>query len=299
MPVAWYEPRVLTRVDHLVIAVEDLDCATDTYRRLLGLEPSWRGVHPDAGSANTLFRLANTYVELLAPEGDAPFADFLRDHIEQSGEGPLAIAFATRDAVATVAALRERGIPAPDAASASGRESTTGVVREWKSAVLPPLATRGIPTIVVEHLTSADALPPARPIGAIEAVVNAVDHVVIMSGSADAVIALYANALGLRLAFDKTFPDRGLRLIFFRLGGLTVECAVPLGDGALPADGDDKIWGISYRVGDIRAAQTRLTAAGFDVSEVRKGHKPGTSVCTVRKETHGVATLVISQEADD
>jgi catechol 2,3-dioxygenase-like lactoylglutathione lyase family enzyme len=91
---------MLTRVDHLVIAVDDLDRATDTYRGLLGLEPSWRGVHPDAGTANTLFRLANTYVELLAPEGDEPFADFLRDHIEQGGEGPLAIAYATKDAAA-------------------------------------------------------------------------------------------------------------------------------------------------------------------------------------------------------
>jgi catechol 2,3-dioxygenase-like lactoylglutathione lyase family enzyme len=290
---------MLTRVDHLVIAVDDLDRATDTYRGLLGLEPSWRGVHPDAGTANTLFRLANTYVELLAPEGDEPFADFLRDHIEQGGEGPLAIAYATKDAAVAVATLRERGIAAPDASSGSGRESTTGAVREWKTSVLPPPATRGIPTIVIEHVTPEDVLQPARPIGAIDAAVNAVDHVVIMSGSADAAIALYQNALGLRLAFDKTFPERGLRLIFFRLGGLTVECAVPLGEGALPADGDDKIWGISYRVGDIRAAQARLTAAGFDVSEVRKGHKPGTAVCTVRKETHGVATLVISHEADE
>ena len=283
-------------MDHLVVAVEDLDRATDTYRGLLGLAPSWRGIHPDFGSANTLFRVANTYVELLAPEGDAPFADFLRDHLEQSGEGPLSIAFGTDDANAAATTLRERGIAAEDPTLGNGRESTSGVVREWKSFVLPPIATRGVPLIVIQHLTSFDALPMAEPTCAAEAAVGAVDHVVVMTGAAEAAVSLYGEKLGLRLAFDKTFPDRGLRLMFFRVGGLTVECAAPQGDAALPADGDDRIWGISYRVGDVHAARARLAGAGFDVSEVRKGHKAGTSVCTVRAETHGVATLMLSND---
>ncbi len=285
-------------MDHLIVAVEDLDRATDTYRGLLGLEPSWRGVHAETGTGNTLFRVANTYVELLAPEGDAPFADFLRDHLEQVGEGPLSIAFGTADASAAAATLRERGIAAPDPTLGSGRESTGGVVREWKSFVLPPVDTRGVPILVIEHVSPADALPPAQPTGAKAASVEAVDHVVVMTGSADAAIVLYGEKLGLRLAFDKTFPERGLRLMFFRVGGLTVECAAPQGEAALPPEGDDKIWGISYRVGDVHAAQARLAAAGFDVSEVRKGHKAGTSVFTVRGETHGVATLMLSKDPD-
>jgi len=163
--------------------------------------------------------------------------------------------------------------------------------------VLPPPATRGVPLSVVEHVTAPEVLPPAAPIA--DGAVTAVDHVVVMTGSADGVIALYGDALGLRLAFDKTFAERGLRLIFFRVGGLTVECAVPQGEAALPAGADDRIWGISYRVGDVTAARARLVAAGFDVSEVRKGHKPGTAVLTVRRETHGVATLMIGNEAHD
>src|SRR5262245_55303679 len=149
---------MLTRVDHLVIAVDDLDRATETYRGLLGLVPSWRGIHPGAGSANTLFRLSNTYLELLAPDGDSAFADFLRDHIEQNGEGPLAIAFGTDDAAAAAETLRARGIPAPDPAAGNGRDSSTGALREWKSLVLPPAATRGVPLIVIEHVSALDTL---------------------------------------------------------------------------------------------------------------------------------------------
>ena len=80
--------RCLTSLDHLVIAVRDLDAATATYAALLGRAPSWRGDHPGAGTANTLFRLDRTYVELLAPVGPGAHADALRAHLDAHGEGP-------------------------------------------------------------------------------------------------------------------------------------------------------------------------------------------------------------------
>jgi hypothetical protein len=46
----------------------------------------------------------------------------------------------------------------------------------------------------------------------------------------------------------------------------------------------------------VAAARARLAAAGFEVSQVRRGQKRGTQVCTVRRETHGVSTLLIGPE---
>ena len=51
-------------VDHIIIAVEELEQASADYALMLGRAPSWRGTHPDYGSANTLFRLDNCYLEL-------------------------------------------------------------------------------------------------------------------------------------------------------------------------------------------------------------------------------------------
>jgi catechol 2,3-dioxygenase-like lactoylglutathione lyase family enzyme len=285
-------------VDHVVVAVADLAVATATYARLLGIAPSWRGVHADLGTANTLFRLANTYLELLAPHGDGLVADTLRAHLEERGEGPLALALGTTDAASAAATLRARGMPAPDPDAESGQEVSSGKERSWLRFSLPLARTRGVPLMVVQHLSPPDALPLAAPTGAPESVVAAVDHVVVMTGSAEGVIALYGDTLGLRLALDRTFEQRKLRLVFFRVGGLTVECAAPLaGESTLgtptPSAEVDRFWGISYRVGDIDAARARVAAAGFDVSEVRTGMKPGTRVCTVRAETHGIATLLL------
>ena len=59
-PNRWiYLGPAMSVVDHIIIAVEDLEKASADYALMLGRAPSWRGTHPDYGSANTLFRLDN------------------------------------------------------------------------------------------------------------------------------------------------------------------------------------------------------------------------------------------------
>jgi catechol 2,3-dioxygenase-like lactoylglutathione lyase family enzyme len=287
-----YGRRMLKAVDHVVIAVSDLEVATRTYTVLLGRRPSWRGDHPALGTANSLFRLENTYLELLAAAAQGPLADRVREHLTAAGEGPFALALATDDAAACAGMLRARGLAAEEPAPGEGRAQAGGAVRRWRHVLLPPAATRGVPLLVIEHLSSPDALPTAAPDAPPGTIADGVDHVVVLTPEPDAARALYGERLGLRLALDRAFPGRGVRLLFFRLGGITVELAARTdASGAEP--GADRLWGISYRVGDIAAARRRLVDAGFDVSEVRPGLRPGTTVCTVRRETHGVATLLI------
>jgi catechol 2,3-dioxygenase-like lactoylglutathione lyase family enzyme len=287
--------HVLTSLDHVVLAVRDLRRATETYRTLLGREPSWRGRHSAYGTANTLFRLDNTYLELLAATGDGPLASHVRAWLDESGEGPLALAFGTEDVDAAVATLRARGLELPDAADGGGRDERTGAERRWRNVIVPPGAARGVSLIVIEHRSPADALPAAVPVAGEAAAVVACDHVVVQSTDADASRALYGDVLALRLALDRTFEDWGVRLLFFRVGHVTVEIAASLVQP--DTGGMDRFWGISWRVPDLDAAHARLAAAGFDVSEIRTGRRPGTRVATVRAETPGVATLIIGPAA--
>jgi catechol 2,3-dioxygenase-like lactoylglutathione lyase family enzyme len=126
--------------------------------------------------------------------------------------------------------------------------------------------------------------------------VEAIDHVVVQTPDPERALALWRDRLGLRLALDRPFPERGLRLTFFRSGGITLEFASP---HPAPAerDADDGFHGVSYRVRDLAACRARLLAAGLDVSEVRRGMRPGTSVATVRSGTGGVPTLLLELHA--
>jgi catechol 2,3-dioxygenase-like lactoylglutathione lyase family enzyme len=286
---------VLTTLDHALILVRDLEEATARCADLLGRAPSWRGAHPALGTANALFRLDNTYLELLCPRGSGDVAAMLEARLEERGEGLLGLAFGTDDADACAAWLRERGLPAAAPAAGEGRELATGAVRRWRNVHLPPEATRGVLIFAIEHLSPAEALPRAEIGGDPKGAIAGIDHVVVLSEDAEASRRLYGDGLGLRLALDRRFPERGTRLLFFRIGGITVEIGSALEPSRTPG-APDRLWGLAYAVADVDRARERVAAAGFDVSEVRPGRKAGTRVCTARGEPWGVATLLIGPD---
>jgi len=173
-----------------------------------------------------------------------------------------------------------RGAPKAAVCFAAERGDDLGA---WPTA---PEDHHGLEVQVVSvPLIEAPAAPPNG--------VEAIDHVVVHTAAPDRVIAHWRDRLGLRLALDRAFPDRGLRLLFFRSGGLTLEFASQLGAAEGSEGAADVIYGISYRVPDVDACRTRLLRHGLDVGEVHNGMKPDTRVASVRSGTAGIATLLI------
>ena len=121
--------------------------------------------------------------------------------------------------------------------------------------------------------------------------VSALDHVVVRTPNPERAIAFYAGRLGLDLRLDRSNPEWGARLLFFRCGNLVVEIAHDLKKGV--SDAPDHLWGLSWRVPDIARANARLKATGLEVSEARTGRRPGSQVFTVKNGTDGVPTIFI------
>jgi catechol 2,3-dioxygenase-like lactoylglutathione lyase family enzyme len=283
---------VLTALDHVLVAVRDLPGATRTFGSLLGRSPSWRGEHPGLGTQNALFRLDNTYLELLCPTFDMGFGGLLRARLEREGEGLLGLAFRTDDIQAFHAGLRAKGLEAGAPEEGLGRDVESGAMRRWRSVLLPGAVSGDLLLLVVEHLDPEATLPPALASAPPASCVSSVDHVVVASSDLDASQRLYGGTLGLRLALDRRFEARGLRILFFRVGGATVEVVGSLGVPA-PGAAPDRLAGLALQVPDADEARARVSAGGFDVSSVRAGFKPGTRVCTVRGRPLGVDTLLI------
>jgi catechol 2,3-dioxygenase-like lactoylglutathione lyase family enzyme len=156
--------------------------------------------------------------------------------------------------------------------------------------------TRGVLLFAIEHTSPPGSLPEAALASDEGAAVYALDHAVVQSRDADATRELYGDGLGLRLALDRSFEQWGARLLFFRVGGVTLEIGASTKQSADP-DAADRFGGLAWKVPDADAAQRRLRSAGFDVTGVRDGYKPGTRVCTVRDAPGGVPTLVIQPTA--
>jgi methylmalonyl-CoA/ethylmalonyl-CoA epimerase len=117
---------VILDLDHVGIAVPDLDDAVDRYRRTLGVEPSHRERVEDQGVEEVLFPVGNSFVQLLGALGpDTPVGGFLA----RRGPGVHHIAYRVDDVTATLARLRDEGFRLIDEVPRRGsRESLIAFV---------------------------------------------------------------------------------------------------------------------------------------------------------------------------
>jgi methylmalonyl-CoA/ethylmalonyl-CoA epimerase len=100
---------VFTRIDHVGIAVRDLDEAIAFYRKTFDLELVHEEINEEQGVREAMLAVgeSGSYVQLLAPlSADSPIAKFLASR----GEGVQQVAYAVADIDATCRTLRGRGL---------------------------------------------------------------------------------------------------------------------------------------------------------------------------------------------
>src|SRR5437870_2662945 len=109
-------------IDHVGIAVRDLDASVEHYRRTLGLEPVHRETVQDQGVEEVLFKVGTSYVQLLSALGpDTPVGKFL----DKRGEGVHHVGYRVGDVAATLEHLRAEGVPLVDERPRPGSRGTT------------------------------------------------------------------------------------------------------------------------------------------------------------------------------
>ena len=280
----------MTIIDHMIIAVEDLAQTTHDYSVMLGRQPSWRGTHPEYGSANTIFRVDNTYVGLLTAQGDGIAGSMIAAHIESMGEGLSGLVFGTDDLDGFMANASAHGLALNAPEKGFGVDPNTGQKRGWRNVMWSGEASRGIFSFAIQH-DDPEALKPAEIDG--DGHFTEVDHIVVQTKDAAAAKRFYGDQMGVRLALEQSRPDWGGDMLFFRCNHMSIEV---IASDKHPSD-QDKLWGLAYKTNDIDAAHQRMQAAGIEVSEVRAGRKPKTRVCTVKTHCANVPTLLIEHTA--
>ena len=276
---------MFNKLDHIIVAVKNLEEAENNYQKLFGMAPVWSGTHKELGTSNSLFNFQNTYFELLAPTSEGLGADLVNFYLDTSGEGLIGMVFATEDIAGVHSSLQERKFLVGDPSDGEGINSSDQQIRKWKNLFLPPELTRGIFSFVIEHtegnLPRLKDFEPSSP--------HKLDHVVINTNDADGFIKIYKDIFNIRLALDKTIEHWQKRMLFFRLNKTTIE-VIEQEDDSPPSD---KMWGLAWDVKDIEKAHQRLLGEGIEVTAIQKGVKEKTLVATVKSHTQNVPTLLI------
>lgn len=276
---------MISTLDHLIIAVKDLDQAEKNYKKILGTNPVWRGRHKSLGTANSIFNFKNTYLELLTSDGEGLGAELVKNLIQENGEGLAGIVFGVDDMLQTVQHLKQEGYQISDPAEGEGSDDETNKVRKWENLFLPPELTRGLFSFIIQH---RDGELPSYKEYAKDSI-NKLDHVVINTNNADSFIETYRDVFKIRLALDKTIEHWNSRMLFFRLNKTTIE-VVERSNNEKPKD---TLWGLAWEVETIEDTHKRLVSEGVEVSDIKAGLKENTLVATVKSHTHNVPTLII------
>jgi catechol 2,3-dioxygenase-like lactoylglutathione lyase family enzyme len=279
---------MITGLDHVLIVCPSGDDAENAYSALLGREADWRSTDA-AGSTSVIFQMENTALEIMSPVGGGPLARRLHAMIEQDGPGLKSLIFASNDLAEDRATFDRRGLRPDEIVPGESTDPRLGSARYWSRMRLDDAVTHGVRIFAL-----ARRQPDPMTYKPGEAsIVSGLDHVVINTANPDRAAALYGARLGLRLALDRANPDWDMRLMFFRIGGLTIELAHKLSAG--PGNQPDKLWGLSWKVPDIAAAHARLLARNFAVTSIRAGRRAGTRVFSVRDGTLNIPTLILGE----
>ena len=276
---------MISTLDHIILAVENLNEAEENYKKIFGIDPVWRGEHKELGTANVIFNLENTYLELLSANGDGLGAALVNHYLEKDGEGLIGIVFGTNDLNEVAKSIKDKGFNIGDITEGEGTNSDESEKRKWKNLFLPPELTRGLFSFIIQHTDGN--LPSSKH--EMQSAVNKLDHIVINTNDADGFIEIYKNVFGLRLALDKTIEAWNRRMLFFRFNKTTIE-VIEENDDKEPSD---KLWGLAWAVEDLQETYDRLIKEGLELTEVKPGIKDKTLVSTIRSHTHGVPTLII------
>jgi methylmalonyl-CoA/ethylmalonyl-CoA epimerase len=131
---------MFNRVDHIGVAVEDIDASLELYERDYGMTLVHREVVTEQGVEAVLLDVGENHIELLAATGpDTPVGKF----IAKKGPGMHHVAYQVDDIEATLAALKEAGLKLIDETPRIG-------IRNSRVAFLHPKTAGGLLTEIVQ-----------------------------------------------------------------------------------------------------------------------------------------------------
>ena len=144
---------MLTRIDHVMICVPDLEAGIAAYTRI-GFNVYPGGAHAGRATHNAIAFHEDDYLELLSLRdgssgSDARLAEFL-----SRGGGFRYVAVQSDDLAADVAAMRRRGVEVSDPTEGA-RRTPAGQERRWRASALGP--GNALPIFFIRHLTPLDA----------------------------------------------------------------------------------------------------------------------------------------------
>ena len=268
---------MITRFDHLVIAVSDLDRAVASYRSL-GFDVSPGGRHRHHGTHNALIRFADLdYVELLGiydveQAAESAFSGrTLAEYVRGREGGLVGHCYATNDIEREVRRAREAGIEMVGPIQMS-RTRPDGRTLDWRLTVPVDVPWRRRWPFIIEWDEPDEERLAAEGVGDHENGASAVAGVSVAVRDLQEATDLYSVLFESGPQRKDEISDLAAARASFDVRGFTLDLLAPAGEGpvkeALERDGEGP-FGARIEVKDLAAARALLPGAKEDKDGLR------------------------------
>ena len=270
---------MITRFDHAVIAVSDLERAIEAYRSL-GFDVFPGGRHEHRGTHNALIRFGGIdYIELLGvfdPDravhsglNGRTLAEFVRDR-----EGGLVgHCYATDDIEAEAARMREAGLEVVGPFEMR-RERPDGRALTWRLLVPVDVPWRRRWPFFIQWDDPDEERLSVEGVGAHPNGARTVTGVAVAVRDLEDAVSLYSALFDAEPRCRSKSPGLAAELATFDIRGFTIDLLAPSGDGpvrrALERDGEGP-FEVTVEIGDPGAVVDALAHANIDPEETREG----------------------------
>lgn len=263
---------MITRFDHAVIGVRDLDAAIRRYREL-GFDVSPGGRHTGRGTYNAIIRFGLDYLELISVYDEAeaiasgPHGSVLVDLLRKREGSLVGYALATMDIAEEADRLQRTGLAA-EGPFAMQRLRPDGHLLSWRLLVPQGVSwRRPWPFFIQWDLPDEQRLAWERP-GAHVNGATSVAAVTIVVQDLERGIDLYQRQLGLELLERHEFAPFAAQRARFHVGAFGIELLTPTGSGPvqqmLTAIGEGPFI-LTLTVRDLEQTRTFLAQGGADL----------------------------------
>ena len=247
-------------IDHVLIAVRDLDAAKDTFERL-GFKVTPEGRHPGRGTSNRLVVFGGEYLELISvhdPEGDL-FRPNLPSFLDER-EGLFIFSMGTSDVYERARSVREAGVVITDPVKGSRQAADGTTAYSWTQAEIHPEAMPGSQTFFIQHDHTIEEryTEPPDPTNHPNGVIG-ISSLSLAVKDADGAARRWTDVFGL----ERVSEEAGC--VRLRFDNASLDFCAPNGDDALAAF--IETWGegpyrIAFTCKDLDATEALLMGNG-------------------------------------
>ncbi len=275
---------MVIRMDHVVVLVQDLDRALQSYQNL-GLVTVPGGRHPGFGTENGLVRFTADYLELLrlhdpVEAAAGRFGGETLIKVAAEGEGLISYALATASLEADVERFRSAGFTCSDRFPMR-RQRPDGLVIEWRLAFpAGPPWRQPLPFLIQWDTPDEIRLPTAPPVHPLG--VTGLARVAARARDPEQAARQYATLL------EQPAPTDGR--LRFQLGALTIEVQ-PMGDGPAGHEGLAEV--------DLATADLARSADWLSQHGVRHERSEGAGadrIALAPEATHGAWLFLVERK---